>query len=91
MSEFRTQDVGGTYLIVKPSESLQIPVGQHRSPGILSRGEILRRREKNERARQATSWITAYVPPPLAPAVEMHEADVTPLPKNKGGRPRKKV
>jgi hypothetical protein len=28
-------------------------------------------------------------PVAMAAPVEMHEADMTPLPKNKGGRPRK--
>lgn len=88
MSELFTRDVGGTHLVVKPSVSLQTPVGLHRSPGVLSRTEILRRREASEQTRKA---VAAPAPIHQAPAIEMHEADMTPLPKNKGGRPKKQV
>lgn len=84
---------------VKPTVSLT-PAPAFKAPGILSRAEIARLREANERQKTLVGGPPpdsaievvgqAYYPAPVA-LVEMHEADVTPLPKNKGGRPRKEV
>jgi hypothetical protein len=82
----QSKQVGDNYLIVKPSVSLS-PAPPYRAPGIFSRAEIARRREANEQARKAALAVVD-TPAPVA-LVEMDEADVTPLPKNKGGRPRK--
>lgn len=79
-------DASVNYLIVKPSEFLSPPVGQYRSPAILSRGEILRRRQESDAARR-----TVIAAPHAPGLVEMHEADMTPFPKNRGGRPKKKA
>ena len=80
--------------IVKPTVSLT-PAPPFTAPGILSRAEIARLREANEQKRQRGVYVRDSTDPWGAPApvalVEMHEADVTPLPKNKGGRPRKEV
>lgn len=80
-----TERVGDRFLIVKPSQTVTAPVGLNRQPVILSRQEIARRRDANEVARLEM----LRVKPATVPVVELAAIDMTPLPKNKGGRPRK--
>lgn len=65
-------------LLVVPSTATP-PAAARRVPEILSRAEIARRRLADS---------VSPAPVVTAPTVEMHVADVTPIPKNKGGRPR---
>lgn len=88
----RTREVenGGRYLIVVPTQQLSPAPASTQALGILSRQEIARRREENARGRRAATVQPASPVAVAAPAIEMDAADMTPLPKNKGGRPKKK-
>ena len=88
MGEFR--EVGDRQVFIKPTQQLSPAPASTKALGILSRGEIARRRDQNERARRA-AMVQPARPVAMAASVEMNEADITPLPKNKGGRPRKEV
>lgn len=91
--------IGFRHLVVLPSAVHQPTTGFAPPPAILSRAEIARRRQASETARvlqaaqpQRVRWDPVGAPvdwSEVKPMVEMHVADVTPLPKNKGGRPRK--
>lgn len=89
----RTSDPTFNWLLVKPSVSLTTPERTTHSPAILSRAEIAQMRD--ERMTEQAKFTEI---PPIAevirispPMVEMRLADVTPIPKNRGGRPKKKV
>ncbi len=97
-----SDELGYSWLVAKPSApSARAPAP--RPTEILSRAEIARRRNVQSVAPLALVGASEPVEmhdadmAPVATAetfetaevVEMHVIDVTPIPKNKGGRPRK--